>query len=850
MKGEQCKFLKFMEGPDKRFVIPVYQRNYDWKTENCKQLYDDLIKIIKGARKSHFFGSIVSMYNPDGANEEFHVIDGQQRLTTVSLLLLAMHNLIERHLLIPCDKNLQRRIYEEYLVDKYEPEETRIKLKPVKNDKRAFSKLFSDRAEHILDSNLTVNYDYFYERIQKSEITVDELFKAIQKLDIINIRLDSEDDPQLIFESLNSTGLDLSEGDKIRNFILMGLPVQLQNDYYEKFWNKIEVHTRYDVSSFIRDYLSVKQQAIPSQRKVYVEFKRFVETRNIDPETLLADLLAYAKRYSILLGSRTGSKALDACIYRLNRLETTVTRPFFLEVLRLYDERKLTSDEASEVFLLAEVYIFRRVVCDLPTNALNKIFLMLHHEIMRYDGTEENYVEKCKYALLSKREKARFPDDDEFTVAFTSRNIYHMNSKNKIYILERIENHGTIEDKDVYQRCNDGIYSVEHVMPQHLTPTWQFELGPDYEQIHDAWLHRIANLTLTAYNSSYSNRSFEEKKNTQNGFADSGIRMNMWIAKKSIWTLAELEERSQYLAQRALTIWATPETQYRPAQKELDSYTLDEDSELMVGRKIAKFWYKNNEYPVSNWREMFQKILQMLMEEDKSIIMHLSASNEETFASYFSFVAEDPAKCAEIGKGVYVYINTDTQTKLAILNMLFKRYGLDASDLVFFMYETKTTSSEDDAPRHDRRRKYWSFALDMIHEAHGDCSFKNVHTTKSNYINGFIGVSGVCISCVANRDAARVELYFGKDDAAENKRLFDSLYARKNEIEAKLGTNLSWNRNDDVMSSKIEYILENVSIENETDWLQMARFHAEWSKKFYDVLVPYVTGQFTNLWQR
>lgn len=376
-----------------------------------------------------------------------------------------------------------------------------------------------------------------------------------------------EDNPQLIFESLNSTGLDLSEGDKIRNFILMGLPSKEQEEYYEKYWNKIEVCTNYDVSAYIRDYLSVKQQTIPQQKKIYTNFKDFVELGKIETEPLLIEMLAYAKRYRILLNGNTGNTALDACISRLNRLETTVTRPYFLEVLRLYNENKLTLPQVTEIFLITENYLFRRTICDLPTNALNKIFLMLHREIVRYDGTEEDYVKKLKYALLSKKERARFPNDEEFSQAFVEKPAYLMNSKNKIYILERLENFGTSEDKDVYRHCDDGTYSIEHIMPQHLTPIWQKELGEDYEQIHEVWLHRIANLTLTAYNSKYSNSSFTEKKTMQNGFNDSGIRMNTWIAQKDKWTLAELEERSRYLMGRALTIWAVPITDYKPERK-------------------------------------------------------------------------------------------------------------------------------------------------------------------------------------------------------------------------------------------------------------------------------------------
>lgn len=729
MKGTECKFVKYMEGADKRFVIPVYQRNYDWKTENCKQLYDDLVKIIKEHRKSHFFGSLVSVYNPDGHNEEFLIIDGQQRLTTVSLLFLAMYNLIDKGIIVSETANLKQRIFEEYLVDKWKPEDTRIKLKPVKNDQKAFGKLFSDSTEHIRESNLTVNYDYFYDRIQKQEITIDQLYDAICCLEIINIRLDRDDNPQLIFESLNSTGLDLSEGDKIRNFILMGLPPKEQEVYYEKYWNKIEVCTKYDVSAFIRDYLSVKQQVIPQQKKIHTNFKEFVELGKIETESLLVEMLAYAKRYQILLDGKSGSAALDACIDRLNRLETTVTRPYFLEVLRLYSENKLTLAQVTEIFLTMENYLFRRTMCDLPTNALNKIFLMLHREIVRYDGTEDNYVEKLKYALLSKKERARFPDDEEFKAAFAERPVYLMNSKNKIYILERFENFGTSEDKDVYRHCDDGTYSIEHIMPQHLTPVWQKELGDDYEQIHELWLHRMANLTLTAYNSKYSNSSFTEKKTMQNGFDDSGIRMNTWIAKKDKWTLKEIEERNEHLMGRALMIWVRPTTAFKPVEKQLDSCTL-EDDEMLSGRLIAHFSYKNTEQPVTSWVEMYQKVLKILYAEDKTIITKLAVSSEDNIALHFSMNPTQFTKNVEIGDGIFVWTNTNTQSKLSVLKRIFKLYGADPSDLVFYLRDENGNAEDEAGTRNELRRRYWAFALEHIHEMHGDASFSNVHPSK------------------------------------------------------------------------------------------------------------------------
>ncbi len=843
MKGSECRLIEYMEGSSKRFVIPVYQRNYDWKIENCKQLYDDLVKIIVNNRMTHFFGSLVSVYTLTRRNTEFLIIDGQQRLTTISLLLLAMYDLLQKGVVSSDDSKLAEKILEDYLIDKHQSQETRIKLKPVKNDRNAYQRLYDSHDEYIRESNLTINYKYFYDRIQKKEITIDELFDAICSLEIIDIKLGDGDNPQLIFESLNSTGLDLSEGDKIRNYILMGLPTQKQEIYYDKYWNRIEMYTRYDVSPFMRDYLSIKQGSIPSQKEIYIAFKRYVEQNSVEPEELLKELLLYAKRYEILLLGGTNNKALNACIFRLNRLVTTVTRPFFLEVLRLQDEGKLDINEVAAVFLDAESYLFRRLMCDLPTNALNKIFLNLHREILRYDGTDDNYLEKFKYALLAKKEKAKFPDDDEFVNSFTEKQVYLMNRKNVIYMLERFENYGTMEDKDVYRHCDDGDYSVEHIMPQHLSNPWMSSLGEDSEQIHEMWLHRIANLTLTAYNSNYSNLTFEQKKTMQNGYADSGIRMNTYIAQKKKWTLAELEERSQYLMKQAIAIWKRPETDFKPVEKELDSYSLADDDVNMRGRSIAKFSFKNMEQPAVSWAEMLQKVLQLLYSEDRSIITALASRNSEAISAYFGYDANAFTNSAEIGDGIYVSTNSNTQQKLNLLSRVFELYHIDPSDLVFYLRDENTNAEDEAGTRYEVRRKYWAYALVLIKKEHGDeGAFKNVSPSKANWISGYFGVGGIEINCVANIDSARVEVYIKKPTKEENKNIFDELTKHKDDIEKTMGVTLIWNRGDDIKSSKIYYQINDVSIENESDWQKMAMFHAEWSKKLLDVFSPYFVG--------
>lgn len=807
MKGSETKLLKYMEGADKRFVIPVYQRNYDWKIENCKQLYDDLIKVIRENKRSHFFGSIVSSYNPDGDNEEYQIIDGQQRLTTVSLLLLAMYNLMEKGVLTPVDSTLKTRVYEDYLVDKYQPTDTHIKLKPIKNDSEAFSRLFEEESEYINDSNLTVNYKYFLNRIQKEELSLDQLFKGIRSLEIIKINLDQEDDPQLIFESLNSTGLDLSEGDKIRNYILMGIPVKQQEVYYEKYWNKIETRTEYQVDLFIRDYLSVKQHAIPSMQKIYSTFKKYVEDKELEIEELLEELLSYAGLYHILLTGDIDDKRISSCIDRLNRLETTVVRAFFLEVLRLWRDDTLSLDDVSDVLTITENYVFRRTICELPTNQLRKIFLLLHGEIMNYDGTPDLYVEKLKYAYLSKKENARFPNDDEFADAICDRQIYQMSGKNKKYLFERLENHGTAEDKDVYRHIDADDYSVEHIMPQKLTQAWVEALGDDYEEIQKKWLHRLANLTLTAYNPEYSNRSFSEKRDMENGFRDSGIRMNRWIGAQKQWGEEELQVRNEFLRQQALKIWPAPVTSYQPAEKQYDVISLDDEIDL-TGRRIVKFKYMTLEKSVKNWIQMFCDVIQMMHYEDRSVLNALSCrqSDNDGISKYFSQEKENLNVPSLIDDGIYVEGKTSTQLKITILKQLFEMHHHDMMDLILYLSPESEDDSEEDnlyASRFERRRAFWNYSMGRVKEANEKNGlFRKCNSTKENCLLTALRISGCFLGLVANLDSASVIIYLNSN-REKNKNMFDSLVSHKSEIETNIGTTLNWDRGDNRLSSKI-----------------------------------------------
>lgn len=835
MNGNAQKLIKYLDGASKRFIIPVYQRNYDWKMEHCKQLYDDLVKIIRQNRKSHFFGSIVSVQSESGTMEEFLIIDGQQRLTTISLLLLAIYHLLSSGKMVSRDHQLTDKILKKYLIDEYEPEEKRIKLKPIKNDQKAFGILFDQDEEYIPDSNLTINYRYFYDRIQHGELDIDELFDAICKLEIINISLNHEDNPQLIFESLNSTGLNLSEGDKIRNYILMGLPNDQQTKFYEKYWNRIESYTNYDVSSFVRDYLSIKQQSTPNMNSVYPTFKKYVEDAEVaDIEPLLKDLLEYAKRYAFLIKGGHSDERLNSCIYRLNRLSTSVTRPFLLEVIRLSESGALTADELIEVFHFTESYLFRRAICDLPTNALNKIFLLLHREIIRFDGDESHYVEKFKYALLSKRERTRFPSDEEFAECMSTRNIYGMNPKNKLYLFERLENSETSETKDVWGHLDRGEYSIEHIMPQHLTAAWIVSLGDNYEAIHTNWLHRLANLTLTAYNSRYSNSPFAEKRDMPHGFKDSGLRINQWVGRKEQWGLPELEERDQLLKNTVIGIWPYPTSNYHPQKKQMDAIALDEDV-ILTGRVLSKYSFKGAEQPVASWADMYQQVITMLHSENKAVLTKLAVSQDPAvdLSLHFSMSPTSFNSCRQIDTDLYVWTGTDTQYKINNLRKIFAIFDVPESELVFYLKD-EDNSETVAGNRYEIRKKYWEYTLPQLKNAFSENGlFENVNPVTSNWIAGFVGIPGIHIDCVANFDESRVELYLGMASKEKNKELFGFLFARKDNIEKVIGTQLIWSRMDDNKASKIHTFLPGVDISKDIDWPRMAKFHVDATKKLY-----------------
>lgn len=358
MQGTPIKLFLMLCNFGNQYVVPVYQRRYDWKLENCRQLFDDLLTVIREDRLSHFFGCIVSSVIPRTGYQEMQVIDGQQRLTTVSLLLLALSDLVREGKLAAEDgTSFGDQIRAKFLESQWTDPNYKFRIIPGRSDRDAYRRLFGDCASWDQSSSLTINYRFFYEQLLKCSCTADEILSAVCKLEVITITLDSRDRPQLIFESLNATGLALTEGDKIRNFVLMDLPSDRQESMYSSYWSKIEDLTGSDVSPFIRDYLSIRQRTVPKIDRVYSDFKQFVHNESRTLEEILSEMLQYADHYHALAAARSGtdSQTLDSCMCRLNRLEIAAARPFLLEVLFLHRHGRIELNDVVKVFLVTEL---------------------------------------------------------------------------------------------------------------------------------------------------------------------------------------------------------------------------------------------------------------------------------------------------------------------------------------------------------------------------------------------------------------------------------------------------------------------------------------------------------------
>ncbi len=585
MKADQANLLELMNGP-KQFVIPIYQRTYSWTLKECKQLWDDIIKAGKDEKiSSHFLGSIV--YIKKGLYQistipELRLIDGQQRLTTISLLLSALSKVIKDSI----SEMTSDKLKNYYLINRDE-EEKRYKLILTKTDKETLPKIIDNKELFDEDSQrIKDNYEFFAEQI--SENNLNEVLNGLNKLIIIDISLDKErDNPQLIFESLNSTGLELTQADLIRNFVLMGLEKQEQDSLYNDYWSPMEKSFGYAKYSalfdrFMRDYLTIKTEKIPKIKDVYSAFKLYAQNFK-DIKELVADIYKYSKYFVNIALEQEQDSEIKTVFSDINILKVDVSYPFLLQIYEDYKQERITKEEFIQILKYIESYVFRRAICGIPTNSLNKTFANLYKEIK-----SENYLERFKVALLLKDSYRRFPRDGEFKEQLIVKDVY--NFRNRNYLLRKLENHNRKE------LVNVESYTIEHIMPQNenLSDEWKEELGESWKEVHEKYLHTIGNLTLTGYNSELSDKPLKVKRDIEGGFADSPIRLNQSLAKLEYWNENEILNRARILVDLAVQIWECPELEeevlnnYKSIEKEkLEKiYTIEDHPHLVEGEAM------------------------------------------------------------------------------------------------------------------------------------------------------------------------------------------------------------------------------------------------------------------------
>lgn len=554
MDARKANIYKFLSG-DKQYIIPVYQRIYSWKIEECKRLWFDIVDMQKKNKNGHFVGSIVSITENDSPSDmsKFTIIDGQQRITTLMLLLLALRDyaFIHRE-----EKSINwKKINNSFLKNPDEDDDSQYKLLLTETDKDILISLIEKRPiDENLNSRLISNYNYFFSNIKNMDLSLQDIYEAIGKLQIVNINLDrTSDEPQVIFESLNSTGKELSESDLIRNFVLMGLDNKQQKDIYKNIWRPMEQLFRYEkqtllMDRFFRDYLTMKLARIPKLDKIYEEFKMYTNNCEFSTlEDLCKDLYIYARYYTNMIFEQGTNKNLINLYKEIKYLKMEVAFPFLLKIHYDFERNLINEDELVSIIKLCISYVFRRNICDIPTNSLNKTFATLKNEI-----NVDDYINSIKAFFILKDDYKIFPNDEKFSSALKVKDIYHMRIRN--YILSSLENFNNKAPINIEN------YTIEHIMPQtkNLSNVWKKELGKNYETVQKKYLHTIGNLTLTAYNSEMSNKSFSEKMEMNGGFKESALRLNSYVVKQNEWNEKIIKERASILVEKALLIWKYP----------------------------------------------------------------------------------------------------------------------------------------------------------------------------------------------------------------------------------------------------------------------------------------------------
>lgn len=589
MKAVEARLLSFLQ-KSPQFIIPIYQRTYSWTDKECRQLWDDIVRAGSSENLAvHFIGSVV--YVEQGLSQVSHqapllVIDGQQRLTTVSLLLEALARALGDT--EPVEGFSAAKLRHYYLTNALESGDRYFKLLLSQTDNASLKAVIRN-IEQPREASLRVvrNFELFTELLESLKGDFAPICRGLAKLVVVDIALSrDQDNPQLIFESMNSTGKELSQADLIRNYILMGLEPGLQTRLYEQYWRPMELDfgqeaygTQFD--GFMRHYLTVTTGEIPRESEVYDKFKEYSRTepvRGAGVEALVKEIRDFARFFCAMALDAERDPVLKIAFHDLRELKVDVAYPFLLTLYRDYDSKALTAEDLAATVRLIEAYVFRRAICAIPTNSMNKTFATFAKSLKK-----ERYLESVQAHFLNLPSYRRLPRDDEFHRDLQTRDLYNFRSRS--YWLRRLENHGRKERVPVNE------YTIEHILPQNadLSIPWQVALGADWQQVQKHWLHTIGNLTLTGYNTEYSDRPFAEKRDIKGGFKDSPLRLNAGLGQLNEWNEATIQSRAGQLADWAVTVWPVPSLDagvleaYKPARAPSSSgYTIADHPHLLI----------------------------------------------------------------------------------------------------------------------------------------------------------------------------------------------------------------------------------------------------------------------------
>jgi len=625
MKASETSLLKFLKKAN-QFVIPLYQRNYAWTETQCNQLWDDLIRAGRSNDvKLHFIGSIVYVEQGLSAvtsHEPLLAIDGQQRLTTCTLLIAALAKHFESQKIGELlDQFSAQKLRNYYLLNPEESGERHFKLILSETDKDTMLAILQDIPTPKNKSiRIAENYSLFQNLIRGNQNDLEAICTGLSKLVIVDLSLDrTQDNPQLIFESMNSTGLGLSQADLIRNYILMGQGTEQQNMLYKNYWQPMEQNFGQEAyaeyfDAFMRHFLTAKTGEIPNIREVYDAFKKFEHGSQGNIQDLVADIHAYASYYCAMALGTESDAALKQAFQDLRELKVDVAYPFLLDVYNDYKQDRINSEEVLHIVRLVESYVFRRAVCDIPANSLNKTFASLSRTLKK-----DRYLESIQATLLLLPSYRHFPSDEEFKRKIKTRNLYNFRSRS--YWLRRLENH------DRKERVMVEDYTIEHIIPQNenLSKEWQDELGPDWKRIRDEWLNTLGNLTLTGYNSVYSDKPFSYKRDQALdkdgnlvGFAKSPLRLNVGLGSVAHWNEIAIQARADRLATKATEVWISPQL----ADDVLATYKI-------VTTK------PDQKYSVSDHHHLVAGPMQKIFEELRKSILSLDPCVSEEFLKYY-----------------------------------------------------------------------------------------------------------------------------------------------------------------------------------------------------------------------